>query len=444
MASPRILFSRGSLRLQHQFTRRYRLFSSSSSNSEAPDGLGFSVGSLGLEQSFVQPVVASIRQLPEIEALYQDKNFASPSGVENLNRAADVFASFAKGGREHLAVCALLAESKQRMAEYQDVLEILNEMEEFAQKDGSILNSFEDLTLAKAKTCWTKADFDGAAEMCETIIATYNDFDETFPTSNLHMASAMSGKALSQLASMKTMDDAYSVRDYFRIAVKFLERHPPSSNSLSQAAVYGNCGAAEAAYALFLEETNDVLVPMDAALRCWFQGMQHLKGSVSADLEMSSNTLQANLQTNLAWGVLNYEMDRSDRLEKASDYAKQALSAHDGEGGASVWGMRRVLSTVADCYHQAGSAVTAEGLFQTAIDKKNVIQHPSVLLELQDSYSSYAKLCENWDKREGDAKRLKDQATEIENRLPDGWKGKSGIYSSLWFWTPSDFLSVGE
>ncbi|CAJ1966685.1 unnamed protein product [Cylindrotheca closterium] len=440
MASPRILCSRGTLRLRHQFTRRYRLFSSSSSNSAASDGLGFSVASLGLEKSFVQPVVASIRQLPEIEALYQDKKFASTSGVENLNRAVDVFASFSKGGREHLAVCALLAESKQRMAQHQDVLEILIEMEELAQQDGSIPNSFEDLTLAKAKTCWTKGDFDGSAELCETIISTYNDLDETFPTTNLHMASAMSGKALSQLASMKTIDDAYSVRDYFRIAVKFLERHPPSSNSLPQAVAYGNCGSAEAAYALFLEETNDVSVPMDAALRCWFQGMQHLKGTVPTHLEMSSNTLEANLQTNLAWGVLNFEMDRSDRLEKASDYAKQALSAHDGEGGANIWGMRRVLSTVADCYHQAGSAVTAEGLFQTAIDKKKVFLHPSVLLELQDSYLSYAKLCENWEKRGGDAKQLKDRAMEIENQLPDGWKGKSGVYSSLWFWTPGDFV----
>lgn len=440
MASSRILYSRGTLKLHHQVTRRYRLFSSSSSNSASSDGLGFSVASLGLEQSFVQPVVDSIRRLPEIETLYQDKAFASKAGIENLNRAVDVFASIAKGGREHLAVCAILAESKQRMAEYQDVLEILTEMQELAQQEGSNPNSFEDLTLAKAKTFWTNGDFVGAADMCETIISTYNDLEETFSTTNLHMASAMSGKGLSQLASMKTMDDAYSVRDYFRVAVKFLERHPSSSNSLPQAAAYGNCGTAEAAYALFLEETNDVSVPMDAALRCWFQGMQHLKDNVPSHLEMSSNTLEANLQTNLAWGVLNYEVDRSDRLEKASDYAKQALSAHDGDGGASVWGMRRVLSTVADCYHQAGSAVTAEGIFQTAIDKKKVLQHPSVLLELQDSYLNYAKLCENWEKRQGDAKQLKEKAMEIENQLPDGWKGKSGIYSSLWFWTPGDFL----
>lgn len=441
MASPRILSSRGAIQLQRKITKR--LFSNTPSNSSPKDGLvGFSVASLGLEPSFVtqQPdVVASIRQLPEIEALYQDDLFATTAGIENLHRAVDVFSSFAKGGREHLAVCALLAESKQLMAEYQDVLEILNEMEELSQND-NIPHSLEDLTLAKAKTCWTKGDFDESAKLCETIISTYNDFEETFPTTNLHMASAMSGKALSQLASMQTMDDAYSVRDYFRIAVKFLERHPPTSNSLPHAAAHGNSGAAEAAYALFLEEINDVSVPMDAALRSWFQGMQHLKEKVPAHLEMSSNTLEANLQNNLAWGVLNYETDRSDRLEKASDYAKQALSAHDGDGGANVWGMRRVLSTVADCYHQAGSAVTAEGLFQTAIDRKNLPPHPSVLLELQDSLKSYAKLCENWEKREGDAKRLQDQAMEIENQLPDGWKGKSGIYSSLWFWTPSDFL----
>jgi hypothetical protein len=56
--------------------------------------------------------LASIRQLPEVEAAIDQ--FPSISTLDNLKRASDVFASFDKGGREHLAVQAMLAECQQR------------------------------------------------------------------------------------------------------------------------------------------------------------------------------------------------------------------------------------------------------------------------------------------------------------------------------------------
>eukprot|EP00980_Cylindrotheca_fusiformis_P016281 scaffold4838_cov110-Cylindrotheca_fusiformis.AAC.5 len=307
-------------------------------------------------------------------------------------------------------------------------------------QDGLIPNAAEDLTLAKAKALWTRGDFNQSEALCDSIITTYNDMEETFPTTNLHMASAMSGKALSQLLAMKTLDDAYAVRDYFRVTLKFLERHPPASNNLPQAAAYSNCGTAEAIYALFLEEANDVSVPMDAALKCWFQGLQQIKDPTSAHLELASGTLQANMQANLAWGVLNYETDRSDSLKKASDYAKKALEAHDAHAGTNVEGLRRVLSIVAKCYHEAGSSVTAEGLFQSATDTKQVLPGPLTQLEIQDSFLGYADLCSQWERRESDAKRLEEAAANINHQLPDAWKGKRGIHSTLWFWTPGDFL----
>jgi hypothetical protein len=392
---------------------------------------------LGLKRSFVNPVLTSIRQLQEVDSLFSDNNFRTKTTIENLNRAEEIFSSFSKGGREHLAVYALLAECQHRLALYEDSIKTLNEMQTLLQ-DGMIPHSGEDLTLARAKASWFAGKFDQSQELCESIISTYNDLDETFPTTNLHLAAAMSGKALSQLASMKTLDDAYSVRDYFRITTKFLERHPPNSNTLPQAVAFNNCGTAEAIYALFLEETNNVSVPMDAALRCWFQGLQQIGEEQNSEhLKWGSNTLQANIQGNLAWGVLNYETDRSDRLKKASDYAKKALAAHTS---GDEEGMRRVLSIVASCYHQAGSAVTAEGLFQSAIDRKNILPGINVLLELQDAQLGYAGLCRQWEKREGDATRLEAEANELNDQLPNGWKGKSGIHSTLWFWTPSDFL----
>ena len=406
------------------------------------DRLSFSVSSLGLDRNFISPVLASVRQLPEFDEAWN--TFPSSASIEDLNRAADVFASFDKGGREHAAVCAMLAECQQRLALYSEALETLDDLGQFCQTQ-NIPNSAEDVLLAKAKIFWTKGDFARAQGLCESIISEYNDFDEDFPTTNLHMASAMSGKALSQLASMTTLDDAYSVRDYFRIAIKFLERHPSTANSLPQAVAHSNCGVAEAVYSIFLEETNDVSVPIDGALRTWFQGLQQTErdrpeAEFGPHLSAASKLLQGNIQANLAWGVLNYETDRSDYLKKASDYASKALKVYDSDGTLGKEGMCRILSIVASCYQEAENAVTAEGLFQSAINRKELPPGPLSLLCLKEAVLSYEKLCRNWDKREGDAKRLEAEAEEIDESLPDPWKGKSGIHGSLWFWTPGDFL----
>jgi hypothetical protein len=404
--------------------------------------LGFSMSSLGLDRSFIVPALATIRQLPEVDTAWND--FPSPATVDNLKRAADVFASFNKGGNEHVAVCAMLAECQQRLALYDQSLNTLEELNHLSQ-DLAIPNASEDMILAQAKVMWTKGDFSKSQELCESIIAEYKDLEESFPTTNLHLASAMTGKALSQLCSMNSLDEAFSVRDYFRISMKFLERHPPSANSLPQAAAYANAGVAEAIYNNFLEETNDVSVPMDSALKTWFQGLQQTErdksdAALGPHLSTASKALQASIQANLAWGVLNYEHDRSDRLTKASEYAREALSAHDADSSLGTEKMCRILSIVASCYHQAGNAVTAEGLFQSATDRKKLPPGPLPLLELRDANLWYADLCQKWDKRGSDAKRLEQEAEDINASLPDAWKGKSGIHGSLWFWTPADFL----
>lgn len=363
-----------------------------------------------------------------------------------------------------MAVLALLAECQQRLALYDKAVTTLDTLQEWKQHTDAtdttasssatttIPNSSkEDMILAKAKVLWTKGDFQQAQELCESIIADYNDLQETFSTTNLHLASAMTGKALSQLGAMNSIDDAYSVRDYFRITLKFLERHAYTQSTLPMAAAHSNYGVAEAAYAIFLEETNNVSVPMDAALRTWFKGMQEADKSqdqlvgASPQWSAASKTLQALLQVNMAWGVLHYEQDRLDRLSKASEYAKKALAAYDDTpGGKSAEGLRRVLTIVAECYHQAGGAVTAEGLFQSAISitNKNKVTAGTLSqqLELQEAYRGYSDLCSKWDKRQGDAKKLLEKAYKIDETLPKGWKGKAGIYSALWFWTPNDFL----
>lgn len=340
---------------------------------------------------------------------------------------------------------AMAAECQHRLGLYEEAFHTLDELgyQVSTSKNLSIPNASDDILLAKAKVLWTQGEFSQSLELCESLISEYDDLQENFPTTPLHLASAMTGKALSQLADMNTMDQAFSVRDYFRITMKFLERHP-SSNSLPLAAAHANCGVAEAVYNSFLEEKNDVSVPIDSALKVLFQGLQKTESGISEDtlgphLSKASRVLQATIQADLAWGVLNFETDRSDRLKKASEYAKKALDALGPGGTTDEEGVRRVLSVVAACYKEAGNAVTAEGLFQSATDRKRLPPGPLPLLELQDALLGYSKLCANWEKREGDAQRLEKQSLEINDKLPEAWKGKSGIHSSLWFWTPADF-----
>jgi hypothetical protein len=419
-----------------------RPFSTSTSTSD-DEFLKFNTSTLGLDYVLIRPVLSSIRQLPEVESVWKSKdNFASESTLFDLDRASQVFAAFQKGGREHLAVRAMIAECQQRLGLYHEVLKTLEEMKSTAVTESLPPDFQHDMLLAQAKAHWTNGDFEQSQKLCESIIATYDDFEEKFPTTNLHLASAMTGKALSQLASMNTLQDAYSVRDFFRIATKFLQRHPPTRNSLPQAAVLLNEGIAEVLYALFLEETNNVSVPMDSALRAWFQGLQKAVVSKNCNTQVmaASQFMQANFQSNIAWGVLNYEQDRSDRLSKASDFAKKALLVYDDPNAVlGKEGLSHVLSVVASCYFHAESAVTAEGLFQSAIDRKGDLLGGTLrMLQLKEAYLQYSELCKNWEKREGDANRLVGESEIIDASLPQNWRGKSGMYGNLWFWTPGE------
>mmetsp|Transcript_30402 Transcript_30402/g.59131 ORF Transcript_30402/g.59131 Transcript_30402/m.59131 type:complete len:674 (-) Transcript_30402:33-2054(-) len=140
----------------------------------------------------------------------------------------------------------------------------------------------------------------------------------------------------------------------------------------------------------------------------------------------------------------------------------------------------RALGLVAHCYALAGSAVTAEGLFQSALDassscpygqivgksgkrmdgviEKGIsLSSPSLGLIARDVRLWYATLCDNWEKRTGDASRLRMNAAKIEqdgvlkdifcslhsvnkNEMYDAEKkSPPGILTSFWMLNPLDF-----
>ena len=126
----------------------------------------------------------------------------------------------------------------------------------------------------------------------------------------------------------------------------------------------------------------------------------------------------------------------------------------------------RSLGLVAQCYASAGAAVTAEGLFQSSLDASSshpigqslkddekgmvkgvALSSPSLGLIARDVRVWFALLCDDWDKRKGDADRLRSEALKIEDgvlkdfvRDENGTKRSvSGIESSLWLLSPLDF-----
>ena len=76
------------------------------------------------------------------------------------------------------------------------------------------------------------------------------------------------------------------------------------------------------------------------------------------------------------------------------------------------------------------------------------LSSPNLGLIARDVRFWYAMLCDDWDKRGGDAARLRSEASRIEDdgvlrgyvRDEDGVKRSvSGLESSLWLFTPSNF-----
>ena len=135
----------------------------------------------------------------------------------------------------------------------------------------------------------------------------------------------------------------------------------------------------------------------------------------------------------------------------------------------------RALGLVAHCYAQAGAAVTSEGLFQSALDASSsypfgqslrssnsnvvvaaddsgkgiAVSSPNLALIARDVRLWYAMLCNNWEKRKGDANRLLADAQTIdEDMIFQGYSSSqadekkkpiSGMASSLWLFNPVDF-----
>lgn len=424
---------------QERISTRGHAFSSTSSAQETKNNKSsssalpifpLSTTDLGLEGGMIQPHLVNIRQLPEIESALQDP----VKSIDLLRRAVDIFATMQ--GPEHSAVLAWIASSQQRTGDYIGAVKTLDKIQALASvKDNPV--TMTDLALAKAKALWLAGDFADAKAICDGLLD--DNANPVMDRSPLHYASARMGQAITRLCLAEKLDDVFSVRDPFNMTVQFLKDYPAATAGRTAAQL--NLGVAEAVYAQIVGDAHDEAeVPLDGAMRAWKQGLsmqQRAKAPDSEHARVVAEMLQVRLQSNLAWGLLRMPRER-DNVKRASELVGKALEMNDKlPPGTAQEALTRTLTLVATCYHQAAQAVTAEGLLHSAMD--GPVVSPPEKLDLREAYLANAKLYSEWDRRERDAERLKEKATDMDSQLPGKWKGKSGIHSSLWFWTPGLF-----
>jgi tetratricopeptide (TPR) repeat protein len=361
-----------------------------------------SSSSLGLFDTLVSPHLKSLSELPEIKAAL----VSDPSAVkiEGLKRAVQIFETM--GGPLHTAVLALLAEAYQHTGEYKNVIEILEKLQQVESSSPSRVQ----LALANA-LCFI-GDFDRALKLVIELSALPQIESSRFARGTVLCTQGTI--LVLQLTKDNSYQEAHEGIQILRVAAKSLE-------SEAAAIAYNNMGVAQLASEIaFLDQ-----IRVDPSM-----------SSFQNALSMTDNALlKGRIYNNMASTLLLDEYDDGNMLKLASEYSREALRIYETATTLTATetraGLGRALSLAASCYVRADSAVTAEGLFQTAIETTGV--DPLTKIVQRETFRSYSELCRKWDKRHVDAERLQERSKEINETLPDAWKDKPSIVGGLVF-----------
>lgn len=134
----------------------------------------------------------------------------------------------------------------------------------------------------------------------------------------------------------------------------------------------------------------------------------------------------------------HHELQEKDKADSMLASALRALDPHKANL-ASHPALGRVLCSIAYINMSAAMAVTAEGLFRSAIDKLEgpySCNDPRFRYERMIAMGGYSVLLSKWEKREKDGQRLLDKATDIYEGLPlyclreNGASEHSSLYHS--------------
>lgn len=125
-------------------------------------------------------------------------------------------------------------------------------------------------------------------------------------------------------------------------------------------------------------------------------------------------SFEAWTQTNLGELLL-----RKKKPEEAMVHLGKALKIQQSEKSGNALALTRILGKIAEGCHAVGQAVSAEGLFTTAVESFEKEKDLSITdqVEFARVLRAYGDLLQNWEKREGGAKQKYAQADELEKQI---------------------------
>eukprot|EP00815_Leptocylindrus_aporus_P006163 CAMPEP_0116060656 /NCGR_PEP_ID=MMETSP0322-20121206/6555_1 /TAXON_ID=163516 /ORGANISM="Leptocylindrus danicus var. apora, Strain B651" /LENGTH=431 /DNA_ID=CAMNT_0003545337 /DNA_START=214 /DNA_END=1507 /DNA_ORIENTATION=+ len=417
------------------------------------------------------PVIERAKELPEIkEALSLNPEKAIPL----LKRGTEIFQTMVGhgSGEEYRAICFLLARVKGLCGLHDSAVEILTELRSLNIRD----DEYTDISFALSKALFNSGNFVHAIEVAEREFFFFTPEEDGYYSSTaiLRCGSFRNLVCSSRLVLSLKDDNRNSVVEdsillSFQDAVKSLNADilnathevyfTPKERAglgIASAATVGNLAIAENCFenvryedinvkswkvALSLldslplsldikkdrEESNDASLPVD----CYYTDL--------------INLLRARIHLNMAYTYMTMIQKSPDKgneeiwLQRSFDSAGKALRVYEIlvlRYPRLRTSLARVLGVLASCYKIGGSAVTAEGLFQSAIDKLDGDalkgSNPFSLVDKHGILLRSAILYEDWENREGDSLRFRSSASEVLSQLPEAWRSAPELVSGLW------------
>ena len=436
-------------------------------------------------------VIERCKELPEIS---QAMKLDPKSAIPLLKRGADIFLSMARniygmesGNEEYRAVILLLARAQGLNGDHTGSSKTLIDLQTKMNGSDSVsADEYADVAFALCKTLFNNGKFNEALKISNDL-AENNINDEPITSTSWILRSgsfrnAACASRLMQAIKNNRRDANEELKDSilngFRESVSALNASIFDATSeiyftprdrvalgIADAASLSNLGIAEVC---LRRSSDDEKYPGNAP---WKSALSILD-SLPIDQELAStdgapvdcyysdllDLIRARVHMNMAYSIM-FGYDSKDKkfnettlhrkIEKSMKSSRKALKIYEElvpKYPRLNTSLARVLGLLGSCYKMSGSAVTAEGLFQSAIDKFDESSlngsYPLSVIDKHGILCRAANLYEDWEKRETDADILLMKASNVIASLPHSWQGVPEITSGIWLWSSNNLVTT--
>eukprot|EP00814_Leptocylindrus_danicus_P007540 CAMPEP_0116007176 /NCGR_PEP_ID=MMETSP0321-20121206/2143_1 /TAXON_ID=163516 /ORGANISM="Leptocylindrus danicus var. danicus, Strain B650" /LENGTH=473 /DNA_ID=CAMNT_0003475821 /DNA_START=45 /DNA_END=1467 /DNA_ORIENTATION=+ len=400
------------------------------------------------------PVIERLKALPEVaEALKLDAGAATPL----LERSVDIFRSV--GPEEYRAVVMLLARAQGMNGDHEKCVSTLTDLQRFvetSEDEADSSSDFVDISFALSKALWNAGRFDEAAILSKAYReASTTSIDQSIPSAACILRSKsfvnLSNVSILMQALLNDGEPDDNKKEFilceFRDAVSQLHNTIYDASSecyftpddriglgVAYVASLNNLAVAEVCFDSQSLDSNNSSV---SGVSSWLKALAILHSLPEKDRQgegaeiINDQYMQAsdlvkfvkaqimlNLSSSLLSSAKNADTPKiphhdEDNVRDSSGYAGDALKILEQlviKFPLLNASLGRALGLLGANYKLAGSAVTAEGLFQSSLDKLDgtvlkassplsILDKCIILMRLGDLYM-------DWEKREKDAELL--------------------------------------